>query len=205
MASYPLHSIILAAGAGQRLGYPKALLKLKEQLTLPLICQTFKQAGCKHLSVVIRPEHEDYFIDLGFGAHELVINPSPQQGRTSSLLCALKRVGHDHNLLIHSCDIPLISSDAVRKLINAWKTNDVPQQSIARFVSPGGKGGHPLLVGCGHLQSLLGFKPDQPLRELLVQNPDKILNVTHAGDPGPFLGINTTEQLALVESLLDNS
>ncbi|MGY8759350.1 MAG: NTP transferase domain-containing protein, partial [Planctomycetota bacterium] len=81
-----LHAIILSAGAGRRLGYPKALLKLNEQLMLPLICQAFKTAGCQHLSVVIRAEHEALFLDAGLTARELVINPSPDDGRTSSLL-----------------------------------------------------------------------------------------------------------------------
>jgi len=199
-----LHAIILSAGAGRRIGYPKALLKFNEQLMLPLICQAFKAAGCQHLSVVIRAEHEELFLDAGLTARELVINPSPDDGRTSSLLCALQRVSSEHNLLIHSCDIPLISSDAIQQLVIQWLSVSASEKTIARLCSPGGKGGHPLLVGQEIVPQLRKFEADQPLRDLLTHNKDSLLNVTRAGDPGPFLGINTQEQLELVASLLDD-
>ncbi|MFT7517155.1 MAG: CTP:molybdopterin cytidylyltransferase MocA [Myxococcota bacterium] len=205
MSAPQLHAIILAAGAGKRLGYPKALLKLHGNLMLPLICESFKAAGCQHLSVVIRPEHEDFFLDQGLSARELVINPSPDDGRTSSLLCALKRVAPEHNLLIHSCDTPLISSDAIQKLTVQWLATDDPQCVLARLCSTAGKGGHPLLVGSELVEQLRSFKPDQPMHDLLSNNTKSLLNVACSGDPGPFLGINTPEQLKLVESLLDKA
>ncbi|HIA38407.1 MAG TPA: hypothetical protein EYN86_02690 [Planctomycetes bacterium] len=205
MTTPQLHAIILSAGAGRRLGFPKALLKLHGKLMLPIVCQAFKAAGCQHLSVVIRAEHEDLFLESGLTARELVINPSPDDGRTSSLLCALQRVSTEHNLLIHSCDTPLISSDAILQLITQWLTVAAPAQTIARLCSPGGKGGHPLLVGSEQVPQLKKFSADQPLRDLFINNPEALLNVTRAGDPGPFLGINTVEQLALVENLLDDA
>ena len=200
-----LHAVILSAGAGTRLGYPKALLKLHDKLMLPLICQAFKSAGGQHVSVVIRPEHESFFLDNGLTAREIVVNDSPDDGRTSSLLCALQRVSAEHNLLVHSCDIPLISCDAIQQLVVAWLNTDDPANSLARLCSPGGKGGHPLLIGCGHLATLRAFDANQPLRDLINSNKHSLLNVIRSGDPGPFIGINNAEQLALVESLLNDA
>jgi CTP:molybdopterin cytidylyltransferase MocA len=61
------------------------------------------------------------------------------------------------------------------------------------------------LVGREFVPQLKKFAADQPLRDLLTHNKDALLNVTRAGDPGPFLGINTQEQLELVASLLDDT
>ncbi|MBC8371240.1 MAG: NTP transferase domain-containing protein [Planctomycetes bacterium] len=202
MQDLQFHAIILAAGSGKRLGYPKAQLKLHGKLMLPIISRAFTDAGCQHLSVVIRQEHEDFFLDQGFRARNLVINNNPEEGRTSSILCALQRVSAEHNLLIHSCDTPLISSSAIQQLIQHWRSAQDPEATIARLCSPGGKGGHPLLVGNKFNTQLQEFQPDQPLRNLIQQNQESLLNVSRVGDPGPFLGINTPEQLEFIENML---
>ncbi|MHC4824162.1 MAG: nucleotidyltransferase family protein, partial [Planctomycetota bacterium] len=84
----------------------------------------------------------------------------------------------------------------------AWARCSNPQSLLARPVTPGGKGGHPLLLGADHIAKLRTFPADRPLRDLLRDAPDSILNVLRRGDPGPFLDVDTPEQLELLESLL---
>ena len=104
--------------------------------------------------------------------------------------------------MIHSCDIPLLSADAVQQLCQGWHRCESPHTVLARLTTPGGKGGHPLLLGTDHIGKLRSFGADQPLRQLLRDAPEAVLNLVRRGDPGPFLDVDTREQLELLESLL---
>lgn len=199
----PCHAVLLAAGSGKRLGLPKALLELQGHWMLPRIVSALFAGGCESVHVVVRPE-EVPIIQARGGCGDAVILPNPhaEAGRTGSILLGLEEIPMDDALLIHPCDIPLLSAGVVSQLLGAWRGCSQPQDLLVRPVTPGGKGGHPLLLGARQVAVLRGYSPDRTLRDLLRASPERILNVLRRGDPGPFLDVDTPEQLALLESLL---
>ncbi len=200
-------AIILAAGAGKRLGYPKARLKVHGKWMLPHLLRVFLDGGCHRVYLVLPPEEMAACQSLAKTPGVFLIeNSTPELGRTHSILCALPHIPEQDHLLIHPCDIPLLQAHLIRELCTTWGQQPKPSCLLARFQTPGGKGGHPLLVGRQHVEKLRQFAPDQPLRDLLHQAPiTEILSIVLRGNPGPFLDVNTPEQLQLLESMLKPS
>lgn len=199
----PCDGILLAAGAGRRLGLPKALLELQGIWMLPRLVSAMQLGGCERVVVVVR-EEQLAVIDArgGCGAEVLISNPEPEAGRTGTIHCGLQALAPNRAIMIHSCDIPLLSADAVLQLRHAWGQLEDPQQAVARLMTPGGKGGHPLLLGADVVPEVLALGSNDPLRQIVRANRDRLFNVIRRGDPGPFMDVDTREQLELLESLL---
>lgn len=199
----PVHAVLLAAGSGSRLGYPKAALEVSGKWMLPELVRNLRMGGAQRVSLVLSSAALDAIADLGHpDADDEVVNNQPELGRTSSLQAALPLVPTGHALLVHNCDIPLLRAEVVQRLIQAWSRLPQPETAMARPVTAAGRGGHPLLVGSNLVPELAALAPDQPLRDLLNRYRNSTLDVKIADDPGPFLDVNTAEQLALIESLL---
>ncbi len=171
---------------------------------LPRLVRSLRQGGATHVTVVLSAESQTSIEKKSeLGADQILLNSSPEKGRTGSILLALHSLPTDMEaLLVHPCDIPLLSSSAVNRLVQAWRAAKEPTKTLARLVTPGGRGGHPLLVPSGRLSTLRMFGPSQSLRDLLHESPEFLLNVSLPGDPGPFFDVDTPEQLHLLESLL---
>jgi CTP:molybdopterin cytidylyltransferase MocA len=200
-----VHAVLLAAGHGRRLGYPKAALKLHGVWMLPELVRSLKQGGAAQVSLVLSPPALEAIADLGLpGADFEVQNPDPEVGRTGSILRGLQFFKPGQAALIHACDIPLLQARVVSRLIKAWRNLPDPDRKMVRPISSGGRGGHPLLIGAELLEVLKRFRPDQPLRNLIHDHHDCLLDVKIADDPGPFFDVDTPEQLHLLESLLTN-
>ncbi|NQU49471.1 MAG: NTP transferase domain-containing protein [Planctomycetes bacterium] len=201
--SLPVHAILLAAGVGRRLGYPKAALKLHGQWMLPELVRNLRVGGATRVSLVLSDLAMDAIADLGMPeADDEWVNPTPELGRTGSILTALAAVAENHAVMIHCCDIPLLRAEVVGRMMHAWRKLKSPHSSLVRPVSTGGRGGHPLLIGSQLVNELRQFGPDQPLRELLHRHRNSTLDLQITDDPGPFIDVNTPEQLTLIESLL---
>jgi CTP:molybdopterin cytidylyltransferase MocA len=169
--------------------------------------RTLRQGGADHVIVVLSNESQAALKQKPvLEADQIILNPNPKAGRTGSILLALDALPSTvEACLIHPCDIPLLSPHAITQLLKAWKTAPEPAKTLARLVTPGGRGGHPLLVPKERLSTLRKFAPGQSLRDLVHENSEFLLNVPLAGDPGPFLDVDTPEQLQLLESLLRTS
>ena len=203
MSGPPVQGLVLAAGAGRRFGGPKALLELRGIWVLPMLVETLRAGGCAQVGVVLSEASAAAVEERGgCGADVLAINPEPDSGRTGSIRCGLDALSPQDALLVHPCDVPLLSAPVVTRLITAWRDHPTRDQALVRPVTPGGKGGHPLVLGAARIAELRGYPLDRPLRQLLRDHPHQVLDVVLRGDPGPFLDVDTPEQLALVESLL---
>lgn len=194
---------MLAAGAGRRLGYPKAALQLRGRWMLPRLLHALRAGGAARVILVLSADARQAIAAFGgHGADEVVENPAPERGRGSSLACGLAALpAAPEALLIHPCDVPLLQPSAVAHLLAAWRRAAARERLLARLVTPTGRGGHPLLVGGQRIEDLRRLQPGQSLRELLHADPAHRLDVRLEGDPGPFLDVDTPEQLAFLENL----
>jgi nicotine blue oxidoreductase len=198
-----LEAVLLAAGAGRRLGQPKALLELRGVWILPRLVAALAVAGARCVHVVVRAEEEALIRQRGLpAAARLIVNPDPGRGRGSSLQAGLTQVPEGCALFIHPCDVPLLSAAAAATLVAGWMEQKDAANLAARPVTPSGRGGHPLLLGSARVAEARRLGEDGSLRDLLHADPRRRLDVVLRGDPGPFLDVDTPEQLALLESLL---
>ncbi len=207
MPQGPPLAVLLAAGRGERFGFPKAALEIQGNWILPRLVEALREGGAHKVALVLSPESQSAIAERGeSGADVVVLNPTPETGRTGSLQAGLEALiasegGSPFSALVHPCDVPLLSKEVVAALVLALDALDSPESGLVRPVTAGGRGGHPLLLGHSRVKEVLGFKPDQPLRDLLESHPDSVLDLPVPG-PGPFLNVNHPEQLDLLESLL---
>jgi len=198
--------VLLAAGDGTRLGYPKSALRLQGRWMLPRLIQAMHRGGCQDVLLVLSPSSKDAIADFGdTGADQEILHLGIAAERTGSIQSGLANLPENTDaVILHSCDIPLLRPSVVQKLIAAWFALPDRNHRMVRPKTPAGRGGHPLLLGKGLLQEVQELAPKQALRDFVRKDPSRCLDLTLRGDPGPFLDVNTPEQLTLIEGLLQD-
>ena len=132
--------LVLAAGAGTRLGTPKALLRLGNQTLAERAVTMMGDGGCDPVVIVVGAQR------LALDCARVVVNPQWETGMGSSLrtgLAALSPMDVEA-VVVTLVDMPGVSAEAVRR--------------VAAKASPGalvsasydGRRGHPVLFGRDH-------------------------------------------------------
>jgi len=139
-----LGTVILAAGAGSRLGgIAKALLEIERETYLQRIVRIARVAGARDLVVVVGPPFGDAVGDharaLGLG---VVANPLPERGMASSVALGFAAIGESESdaAWLWPVDHPGVQVETLHRLIAGLGSHEVAQP---RF---GDRGGHPPLV-----------------------------------------------------------
>lgn len=192
-------AVVLAAGAGQRMGgIAKASLLLPDGRTfLAAVADCARAAGCRRVVVVVgRPHlHETRAAALAAGVTEIVENPEPERGMTSSLAVALDGLDPDKVDVVLSwpVDHALVRSGTVESILRACGRNliVVPTDS-------GGRGGHPTAFGASLWPAVrtAAALPDGA-RSVVRADPARVVRVT-TSDRGAFLDIDTPDDLRKV-------
>lgn len=141
--------IVLAAGAGRRMGTPKALLATPDgQPWVERAVATLRDAGCAHVVVVLGARADDARAFVPMGAHAVVAEDW-ELGLSASLRAGLAAASHPSLLreavLVTLVDLPGLPTGAVRRVIG-----DDVRADVLRRASYDGRPGHPVLVGRDH-------------------------------------------------------
>ena len=148
-------AVVLAAGASQRLGRPKALVPVAGHSNLALQVQRLHRIG---LQVVVVGRED---VDLGTEGLPCVLvqNPQPEAGRTGSLQDGLAAfVDVPLEVLVCPVDRPGWNEAVVHALLARPGNAVVP--------ATGGRGGHPLLLRGDVVRRVLRADRSTPLRDL---------------------------------------
>ena len=159
-----LTGIVLAAGAGTRMGRPKALIRAADGDWLERATSTLLAAGCERVVVVLGAQAE--------AAQELVPTHAAvlavvadrwADGMSASLRTGLEAATGDA-AVVTLVDLPGLPADAVRRVCAA----PVTAASLRRAVYEG-RPGHPVLLGRAHWGAVAaGLAGDRGAREYLV-------------------------------------
>lgn len=159
-----IFSVILAAGESQRMGRPKALLTINDDVLINFIVKRLKKHNISTI-IVTRDELISEIKSLTKGV-EIISNKNPELGRTGSLQIGLnyilKNYSKDFKALVVPVDRPGFSPSTLSKLISLDETS-CPEKD--------GRGGHPLLISKTDIKKILNEEPATPLRDVL--NPKK--------------------------------
>ena len=165
--------VILAAGASERLGQCKALVDLGGESALRHLIRAALSAGALEV-VVIGGAHQREiaaeFARVNFGERvQLLSNANWSRGRTGSAAIAAARFPA-RDLMIAPIDVPLVSGEVFRKLLEAWERAGDPARGwLAPCIEPGPRYGHPLIVGRELAAAMLQTDPGEPLSRLRTQ------------------------------------
>lgn len=111
--------LVLAAGAGRRMGGPKAELVLDGHRLIDRCCATMTAAGCAEVLAVVRPGTTA----AGFS---VVGNPDADSGMRSSLTIGLAALPADIDAVaVVLVDVPGLTAEAVRAVVAGWRPGRV--------------------------------------------------------------------------------
>jgi CTP:molybdopterin cytidylyltransferase MocA len=162
---------VLAAGAGTRMGRPKADLVVDGARLLDRAVAVLTDAGCSPVVAVVRE-------GMRVTGASAVVNPDPDRGMRSSLRLAVEAVppGVDA-LAVLLVDTPGIGVDAVRTVVAAWQPGRI---AVARY---GGRRGHPTVMSLDLWRAALDAAgADEGARALLTARPELVDEVDVSGD-----------------------
>ena len=145
--------VVLAAGAGSRMGRPKALVR--EPDGTPWVEQAVRMlraAGCPSVLVVLGADAETARPLVPRDAR-IVVPPAWHEGLGSSVRAALEAAADAtaDAVLLTLVDLPGLPASVGRRVLDA--AADDPAASLARAVFHG-RPGHPVLIGRAHWADL---------------------------------------------------
>ena len=128
--------IILAAGESRRMGFPKAMLRYRDETFLDTLVGLFA-TRCAPVIVVLGA-HADRIRERVVRPASFVFNEDYQRGMTSSLQCGLRALPPDaESVLFTLVDHPSVAPATIDALLR-------PSDALVRVPRHGGRRGHPI-------------------------------------------------------------
>lgn len=145
--------LLLAAGAGRRLGYPKALLRDGHDVPfLDRAIGVLLGGGCRHVTVVLGARAEAaraLLEEAGWGddpAVDVVVAPDWDEGMGASLRTGLQALDPAADAaMVTLVDLPDVDAAVLRRVRSAGSG----RSALVR-ATYGGRPGHPVLLGHDH-------------------------------------------------------
>jgi len=146
--------LVLAAGAGRRMGGPKALIRNPDGTAWVVrAARALADGGCTPVLVVVGAAAEEVTAELSSGPFVVVGAPGWEEGMGASLRAGLNALGAHHAtaaVLVAPVDVPGLTKDVVRRIAAG-----AGPESLVRAVYRGSPG-HPVLLGRDHWAGVAG-------------------------------------------------
>ncbi len=183
--------LLLAAGAGRRMGTPKALVRDPESVSWVVrTARLLVAAGCSPVVVVIGAAADQVRAELVAEPVELVEATDWAEGMGASLragLSALQERSAADAVVVVPVDTPGLTSAIVRRI-----SADVRRDALVRAVYSG-RPGHPVVLGRDHWAGVIATAAgDQGARAYLKQHPPVEVE---CGDLADGMDVDTVEDL----------
>ena len=202
-------AVILAAGAGTRMGGPKALLEFEGRLLVERAVETASLGGCTDVLVVLGASADDVLRRADLHSARIVVNEDWAEGMGSSLRSGLRTLrsiessAHDPAIgidaaLILLVDQPFVGPPAVRAVLDGWRRG-----ARLAAASYGGRRGHPVLLGREYwADAAASAKGDAGARALLTEHAadlvlvpcDALADARDLDTPADLLSANRPRQ-----------
>jgi molybdenum cofactor cytidylyltransferase len=184
-----IHAVVLAAGRGQRMGGPKALLTFEGETFLARCARCLHRPGVTSVTAVLGHDAERVAREAGLPSEvTTIVNPRYGEGMLTSILAgveAAEKAGADA-VLVHPVDHPLLPAETVDAIVSALHA-----RAIIAVPSHNRRRGHPAGFARASWPALRAAPPDEGARTVLAAHPEWITHVP-AG-PDCLTGINTPD------------
>jgi CTP:molybdopterin cytidylyltransferase MocA len=183
--------VVLAAGAGTRLGQPKALLRVGDELLLDRAVRTLRRAGCAPVVVVLGARAEEAVAAVDGTGVEVVTNDEWATGMGSSLRAGLASLpGRADAAVVSLVDQPGVTAATVERLVAAWRADG--RAAVATY---GGAPRNPVLLPAeSWAQVAASAVGDRGARAWLRAHPGRVSEVA-CDDVGSADDIDTPADL----------
>ena len=183
-------AIILAAGAGRRIGQPKWQLRYQGKTFLDIIVANLCESGINDIVCVVRsdsvPPKSNIIIS---------INPHPENGMFSSIFRGVQAIPRASGYMIFPIDHPLVTVETLKLL----QENFLFDKNIA--VSPiyADCPGHPIIISSHIAHKITNSDFAGGLKSFLVQEKAK-MKFLEVNDKGSVTNINTYDAIEYLPS-----
>lgn len=164
-----IHGLLLAAGAGRRMGQPKALVRDADGTSWLLrSVQVLEQGGCDRVLVVLGAAVDEPIRMLEGTGASVVVAPDWAEGMSASLRAGLRAAvdGPADAVAVTLVDLPDVPAEVVRRVIRAPL-----DAGTLRRASYRGAPGHPVVFGRDHWRPVIdGAVGDRGARDYLAQH-----------------------------------
>lgn len=158
--------LILSAGASRRMGSPKALLVLGDELFIDRLIGSVSPS-CEPTVVVVGAHAAQIRAGARLGGRVVwVENPDPERGMLSSLQCGLAVLRDQCDAVVFTpVDYPRIQSSTVVALVREWRATRSP------VVQPvyANRRGHPVLIARNVIDEILAAPREAQARDVIQQ------------------------------------
>lgn len=173
--------IVLAAGASERMGGPKALATYEGRTFVDRALDALEGGGCDPLIVVIAEPHGTAIALHVSGRAELTANPDPSRGQLSSLCAGLDAIGDRADAAVVALvDHPRVTGRTVAALLGAYRTGEA---SLVRPRFDGGHG-HPYVIDGELFAALRTAGPDEGARDVFARLDEERTLTIDVLEPG---------------------
>lgn len=176
-----LAAIVMAAGAGSRIGHrPKSLLQRDGETLLARQLRLLRTVGIDEIVVVlghhaerVRSELERLQAQPAFARVRWTLNPAPDQGPGSSLRCGLAALPPAvDGVLVVLGDQPLLQAEDLHAVLQAWARRARGIELVVPVHA--GTPGHPLVFGATARQAVQAASGGAGLREWRRAHPRQV-------------------------------
>lgn len=187
--------LVLAAGAGGRLGRPKAMVEVGGELLVDRAVRVLAEGGCDPVVVVLGADAAEVSAAAALDDAVVVVNDGWHEGMGSSLRCGLAGVSDlgATDVVVLLVDQPGVGASHVRRLL------DRRGERAAVVASYGGEPRNPALLAASIWaevgESAVG---EVGARAWMRAHPEQVLAVA-CDDLGGDADIDTADDLARVE------
>lgn len=139
--------LLLAAGAGRRMGRPKALMRDADGTSWLLrSIDVLRAGGCTEVTVVLGAESSSARDLLGDASVTVVEAVDWAEGMGASLRAGLRSLAQSESIAacVHLVDLPDVGADAVARVLMAAAPDALARATYS------GRPGHPVLLGRDH-------------------------------------------------------
>ena len=150
-----VHGLLLAAGAGRRMGMPKALVRHGDgEPWVVRAVDLLRAGGCAEVTVVLGAGAADARELLATTAAEIVEAPDWSEGMAASLRAGLRGLepGPADAAVVSLVDLPDLTPEVVRRVVAAGAASGGSALARAAY---DGRPGHPVLIGREHWAGVL--------------------------------------------------
>jgi CTP:molybdopterin cytidylyltransferase MocA len=190
--------LILAAGAGRRMGRPKAMVSLHGELLVERAVRTVTEGGCEPVLVVLGSHAEEVIAAADLGTARAVLAEDWPEGMGASLRAGLDAAQalHCQAVAVVLVDQPLVSAKALRLLADAWRAG-----AAAAVATYDGEPRNPVVLDRSIWADVRAAAVgDVGARGWLRSHPDQVVEVSCDGTGDPT-DIDTPTDLSALEAL----
>ncbi|HET6911249.1 MAG TPA: nucleotidyltransferase family protein [Mycobacteriales bacterium] len=182
----------MAAGAGTRLGRPKALVELDGRLLVDRGVTMLRAGGCDPVVVVLGASAREVVIHADLTGAVVVVNDRWSSGIGSSLRTGLAALTdlRAPAALVALVDQPRVTADVVRRLVSA------PSDAPALVASYDGRPGNPVRLAATIWPEVCELAVgDVGARAWMRAHPDQVIGIA-CDDLGDDHDVDTPEDLS---------